>query len=124
MEPGYKRMAFRPTVPTGLDHAEASYSSVRGKIASSWTRSGSTLTLEVTVPPNAAGVVYLPGSAPDSVTVSDATNAKFAGKQGTRLVYNVDSGSYRFHGASIRQMIVSSACRPRRSMGRWSAWRC
>jgi alpha-L-rhamnosidase len=69
---------------------------VRGKIASSWTKSGSTLTLDVTVPPNATGVVYVPGSDPSSVTVSGATNAKYVGKQGTRLVYNVDSGSYRF----------------------------
>ena len=96
MEPGYKRIAFRPTVPTGLDHAEASYDSVRGKIASSWTRSGSALTLEVTVPPNATGMVYVPGSDPSSVTVGDAANAKFAGKQGNRLVYNVDSGRYHF----------------------------
>jgi alpha-L-rhamnosidase len=96
MEPGYKRVAFRPTVPTGLDHAEATYDSVRGKIGSSWTKSGSTLTLDVTVPPNAAGVVYVPGSDPSSVKVSDTANATFVGKQGNRLVYNVDSGSYRF----------------------------
>ena len=96
MEPGYRRIAFRPTVPTGLDHAEATYDSVRGRIASSWTKSGSTLTLEVTVPPNASGVVYVPGSDPSAVKVSDTANATFAGKQGNRLVYNVDSGSYRF----------------------------
>jgi hypothetical protein len=53
------------------------------------------LTLDVTVPPNATGVVYVPGPDPNSVKVSDATNAQFAGKQGARLVYNVDSGSYR-----------------------------
>jgi alpha-L-rhamnosidase len=96
LEPGYKRITFRPTIPTRLDHAEATYDSVRGTIASSWTRSGSTFTLNVTVPPNATGVVYIPGADPGSVKVSDTVNATFVGKQGNRLVYNVDSGSYRF----------------------------
>ena len=31
-----------------------------------------------------------------AVKVSDLANATFAGQQGNRLVYNVDSGSYRF----------------------------
>jgi alpha-L-rhamnosidase len=59
-------------------------------------KSGSTLTLNVTVPPNATGVVYVPGSDSSSVKVSDAPNATFIGRQGSRLVYNVDSGSYSF----------------------------
>jgi alpha-L-rhamnosidase len=94
MEPGYRRIAFRPTVPTGLDHAEASYDSVRGRIACSWRKSGSSLTLDVTAPPNAAGVVYLPASDPDLVIAPDT--AKYVGKQGARLVYEIDSGNYRF----------------------------
>jgi hypothetical protein len=100
-KPGYQRIAFRPTIHTGLDHAEASYESVRGKIASSWTKSGSTLTLDVTVPPNAGGLVYVPTSDPGAVTVSDALYAKFVRKDGTRLVYMVDSGSYRFTIKSV-----------------------
>ncbi len=93
LEPGYKQIAFSPTIPAGLDHAAATYDSVRGRIASSWRREGSTLTLEVIVPPNATGQVYVPAFAPDHVTV---THAKFVSKQGTRLVYRVESGSYRF----------------------------
>ncbi len=93
LEPGYKQIAFAPTVPAGLDHAEASYESVRGRIVSSWRREGSTLTLDVTVPPNAGGIVYVPAAAPDNITVANAT---FMGKQGARLVYRLESGSYRF----------------------------
>ncbi len=52
--------------------------------------------MDVTVPPNAAGVVYVPGSDPSSVTVGDAADAKYIGKRGNRLVYEVDSGSYHF----------------------------
>ena len=103
MEPGYKRIAYRPTVPTGLGHAEASYDSVRGKIAASWTKSGSALTLDVTVPPNATGLVYVPASDPAAVAVSDARYAMFVRKEGTRLVYMVDSGSYRFTVKSVTQ---------------------
>ena len=93
LEPGYKEIAFAPTIPAGLDHAEATYDSVRGKIACSWRREGSSLTLDVTVPPNATGVVYVPALAPENVTVA---YAKFVSKQGTRLVYRVESGTYRF----------------------------
>lgn len=96
LEPGYRRIAFNPTVPAGLEHAEASYDSVRGRIASSWRKSGSVPTLDVTVPANATGMVYLPATDPASVKLSDPGRAKFVARQGARLAYQVDSGSYRF----------------------------
>lgn len=96
LEPGYRKIAFVPSFPAGLDHAEASYDSVRGTIRSSWRRQGSTLTLEVTVPPTSTGVVYLPASGPAAVKVDSERHATFAGKQGSRLAYQVDSGTYRF----------------------------
>jgi alpha-L-rhamnosidase len=96
LEPGYRKIAFDPTLPDGLTHAEASYDSVRGTIRSSWTRSGSVLTMDVTVPANATGLVYVPASEPAAITVDDAANARFVAKQGSRLLYQIASGRYRF----------------------------
>jgi len=96
LEPGYRRIAIRPFFPAGLEHAEAAYDSVRGKIRSSWRRQGSTVTLEVTVPPTSTGVVYLPASDPATVKVENSRYVTFAGNDGNRLMYQVDSGTYRF----------------------------
>ena len=61
LEPGYRRIEFRPEVPgTGLDSVAVSYESVRGVVASRWRRSPDGLEFDVTVPPNAVGVVYVP----------------------------------------------------------------
>ncbi|MGE5289128.1 MAG: alpha-L-rhamnosidase C-terminal domain-containing protein [Micromonosporaceae bacterium] len=57
IEPGYAKIAFKPTIADGIEHVSASYDSVRGKAASSWTQTASGLVLDVTVPPNATGVV-------------------------------------------------------------------
>jgi alpha-L-rhamnosidase len=94
LAPGYRQVAFKPTVPAGLDRAEASYQSVRGTVASSWRQTASTLTLEVMVPPTATGLVYVPASDRDAVVAPGG--AAFVGKQGARLVYAIGSGKYRF----------------------------
>ena len=52
--------------------------------------------MDVTVPPNATGLVYVPASDPVSVTVDDARDARFVGKQGSRLLYQTESGTHRF----------------------------
>jgi alpha-L-rhamnosidase len=92
--PGYAQIAFKPQVPKGLDHAEATYDSVRGRVAASWRRApDGTLTLEVTVPPNARGTVYVP--ARDAAAVS-ASGADLVGVEGDRVVYRVGSGTYAF----------------------------
>jgi alpha-L-rhamnosidase len=78
LEPGYAAIEFKPQIPAKLDHAEASYQSVRGRVASSWRRDGDgTISLRVTVPPNATGVV------------------RFGG-----VVRRVGSGSYAFRASA------------------------
>jgi len=57
----------------------------------------------VTVPPNATGLVYVPASDAAAVSVSDVSHATFVRKEGTRVVYTVDSGSYRFTVKSVTQ---------------------
>ena len=94
LEPGYRRIAFRPSVPAGLDRAEATYDSVRGRISSGWRRSAGTLTIEVTIPPTSTGVVYVPGPSPAAIAAP--AGAKRIGQQRSTVAFEVGPGRHRF----------------------------
>jgi len=106
LEPGYRTIEFRPEIPaSGLDHVSASYESVRGTVSTAWRRTPTGLELDVTVPPNAAGRVYVPAPSAESVTevgsgqavpALDAPSVSLAGEEGDRIVYDVGSGRYQF----------------------------
>jgi alpha-L-rhamnosidase len=93
--PGYEKIELRPEVPAaGIDRVSISCESVRGTITSQWRKQANGLEMEITVPPNATGVVYVPASEKAKVT-SNATRG--AGKRdGGRVVYEVGSGRYQF----------------------------
>jgi alpha-L-rhamnosidase len=103
---GYGRIEFRPGIPSeGLDRVSASYESVRGTIATAWRRTAAGLEIDVTVPPTATGIVYIPAADPDAVTeagdgarvpASEAAGVRFTGGEGDRAVFEVGSGSYQF----------------------------
>ena len=106
LEPGYRRIEFRPEIPAaGLDSVAASYESVRGTVATSWRRTASGLDLEVTVPPGATGRVYVPASGPSRITetaggapvaAQRSPSVKLAGEADGRVIFEVGSGRYRF----------------------------
>ncbi|MBV8859035.1 MAG: family 78 glycoside hydrolase catalytic domain [Acidobacteria bacterium] len=109
LEPGFQRIEFKPEIPTaGLDDVSASYESVRGRVAVRWRRTTTGLELDVTVPPNATGRVYVPAPSPQAVTetgkgkavpAEKADSVKLFGVEGGRVVYEVGSGSYQFRVA-------------------------
>ncbi|RKS75471.1 alpha-L-rhamnosidase [Motilibacter peucedani] len=66
-EPGYRTIRVAPRPGGGLTAASARHLTPYGPASTSWTRTGETLTVDVVVPPNAAAVVELPGTA--AVTV-------------------------------------------------------
>lgn len=57
-QPGFRHIIIRPAFPKGLEWAEGDYHSVSGYIASKWSRKGSNITLEVTIPVNTTATVY------------------------------------------------------------------
>ncbi len=59
-QPGFKRTILRPGFPDGLDHFSCSHDSPYGTITSGWERSGSEVRYQVTVPPNASALLFLP----------------------------------------------------------------
>jgi alpha-L-rhamnosidase len=99
-EPGFRVVEFKPEIPSaGLDGVSASYESVRGRVASRWKRTAAGLELEVTVPPNATGRVYVPAPSPRAVTLDNPDSVKLLHAGGGRVVYEVGSGRYLFRVA-------------------------
>ena len=60
--PAYKHIKIAPQLDPNLTWAKTSYRSIRGEIASSWTRNDGLLTLEVTIPANTTATIHLPTS--------------------------------------------------------------
>jgi alpha-L-rhamnosidase len=114
LEPGYALIEFRPEVPSsGLDGAEATIDSVRGVVATAWRRTPGTFALEVIVPPNASGLVYVPALSPADVAEVGQTVVRPAERaeavelvrsdpEHGRIVYRVGSGRYEFRVAAAR----------------------
>jgi alpha-L-rhamnosidase len=95
LEPGYRTIEFRPEIPrAGIDHVAVTFNSVRGDVTSSWRKSASGVEIDVVVPPNAAGVVYVP--APATATVTSATSRALGKCDGDRVVYDVGPGRHQF----------------------------
>ena len=106
-KPGYEEIEFKPLIAEDakLNTASASYDSVRGTVKSAWRRTAGGIQMDVTVPPNATGRVYVPGTDPKKVgevgsgtplIAGNAPGVKLVGVQGDRVVYDVGSGSYAF----------------------------
>ncbi len=110
LEPGFRKIEFKPEIPTtGLERVSASYESIRGRVAIAWKRTATGMELEVTVPANATGRVYVPASNSQAVTeagkgravIADkADSVKFIGVEGNRIVYEIGSGRYQFRVAN------------------------
>ena len=104
--PGYARIAFDPAPAScAIDRVSASYESVRGTVGIEWRRTASGLDLEVTVPPNATGRVYVPAPSAEAVTeisgpapvpAGRAEGVTVAGRERDRVLLDVGSGRYRF----------------------------
>lgn len=103
--PGWSHFTIRPRPGGGVTWAKGHYDSIRGRIASEWTWSGtarrSGFELAVTVPANTTATVYIPAAGATQVTESGQPLAKARGVQFLRLeaghvVVAVESGNYRF----------------------------
>ena len=100
-EPAFKRVIIKPSTPGDLTWVRASYQSVYGKIDSGWRIQNGKLTLNVTIPPNTTGVIYVPVAAGGNVLESGRTTGQAQGVKLLRTeegaaVYEVASGHYSF----------------------------
>ena len=67
LEPGYRTVLVAPQPIAGLTWASTRHMSPYGDIAVRWERTGGSLVVDVTVPPNVEAVVRLPGVAEQRV---------------------------------------------------------
>ena len=96
---GFDKVLIKPSPPAQLEHAEASYDTVRGRIETKWTKGGGTyggIELEMTIPPNVAATVHIPTL---TGRVEEASNPgeALAGRhiRGS-LIIEVGSGTWKF----------------------------
>jgi alpha-L-rhamnosidase len=92
--PGYRQVLIAPRPGGTVTAATASLQTRYGQTRSEWTRSGSTLTLKVVVPPNATATVRVPASSVAAVTAP--AEAVPQGYSGGAAAYSLASGSYTF----------------------------
>jgi alpha-L-rhamnosidase len=98
---GFDKIIIRPQVVPDLTWAKATYRSVRGDITVNWKRESETLILDVTIPVNAAAIVYVPTTDAAGVTESgkkpdQANGIKPLRTEGKWAVFEVGAGKYSF----------------------------
>ncbi|WP_165813888.1 alpha-L-rhamnosidase [Terrimonas sp.] len=99
--PGFEKFTLHPYIFNELQHAEASYQSVKGTILSSWKKSKGRLEYNVTVPPNSVAIIFIPTRDVKSITeggrrIKDIKDYTFLRMEGDAAVYEIGSGVYRF----------------------------
>nr|WP_229750156.1 glycoside hydrolase family 78 protein [Paenibacillus nasutitermitis] len=101
---GYKHTVIRPRPGEGLHYARASFQSMYGEILSLWRIEDGKMTIQITLPPNTTGTVFLPNTCQEEVTEggdrlieADGIRQVTAQEKDVRL--ELDSGSYQFQYA-------------------------
>lgn len=99
-QPGYKEIEIKPAFPKGLTSVTCSLHTVMGEIVSNW-RVQNGVVEEITIPPNATAIVYVPATDAGHVKESGHPAAQAEGVHFLRVenryaVFAVGSGSYRF----------------------------
>ncbi len=106
----FSDIVIKPSIVGDLTWAKGSYHSVRGKISSSWERSGSEVNLEVTIPANAKATIYIPvleNALPDiyegdvqllskGKAKDPEPDVKLVRLNSRAAIFTVGSGTYRF----------------------------
>jgi alpha-L-rhamnosidase len=99
--PSYKHIAIAPVPGGPLTHANTSYQSIRGEVATAWTHGSGTFTLNVTIPANTTATVVLPEPSAGGITESghplaQAEGVKIKLAAPDRIVLEIGSGRYAF----------------------------
>jgi len=110
--PGFRNVIIKPAMPalSGVEGVgdvtwvKAHHDGPYGRIVSNWTREDGKVTLHVEVPPNSTATVHVPGRDPARVTEGgkppgQAEGVRFIRRDGGRLLFGVQSGSYDFVSA-------------------------
>lgn len=103
---GMKKFIIKPNLVGGLTYANTTSDSLYGTIVSKWSRSATTGTFDLEVPPNTTAKVFIPAADGSDVKEGGQPAAKaegvtYRGKDGSYAVFDVGSGIYRFISSSV-----------------------
>ncbi|WP_053372498.1 glycoside hydrolase family 78 protein [Paenibacillus sp. FJAT-27812] len=89
--PGYKQILIAPQPGEGLSWAEGSLQTLYGKVSSKWVKSeDGAITLDVTIPPNTAAEIRLPGASAGAKVTESGGSLK--GALGVTAVSETEAG--------------------------------
>lgn len=91
---GFKKIEMAPIFPDGLNHVDASYKSVYGKIESEWTREGDRLTWRIVIPGNTSAIVRVPNRF--NLSAGSQEGVRKVERDRSDLIMEIGSGSYLF----------------------------
>ncbi len=91
----YKEIVIKPEMVGDLTWAKASYQSSYGEILSEWEKSGSSVKMNVVIPPNTTALIYIPFSS-GSVIKESGKDIQVMGEDNVRKIVKVGSGEYSF----------------------------
>ena len=108
--PGFERIIIKPHVVGDLKYVSASVNTIRGTVSSSWRREGNSLVLEVSLPVNSKGKVYVPDLGlknpivkegdkivwKDGAYIQGVPGITSGKREAGYIVFEVGSGTYLF----------------------------
>ena len=93
-QPGFQHIVIRPMPVADLDYVTAKTESMYGTIRSAWKKKADgSFILNVTIPANTTGTVFVPASSESDVK---SEGAKFLRMDEGSAVYAVEAGAYQF----------------------------
>jgi alpha-L-rhamnosidase len=97
---GGSRFVIHPRAGSGLSSVTAVRATIRGRVATSWTRDGSGFTLELTIPANTSAMVIVPAKDASGLTESGqpieaaAPHVRVVSIENGEAVLDVRAGTY------------------------------
>jgi alpha-L-rhamnosidase len=99
IEPGYKKIEFKPYIPEELERISVTYESMMGTIQSEWVQDNENVNINITVPGNSRGRVYIPALNRENVNIESDNgegSITFIEETDGRVIYEMGTGSYQF----------------------------
>ncbi len=108
-EAGFKKILIKPQPNKIIQYVNSHYTSLYGRIESSWKIRDNDLVLDVTIPANTTAELHLPAFSIDEVKenmlpVEQSGGVHFIEMQGEIAIFELESGSYHFLSEGIAEL--------------------
>jgi alpha-L-rhamnosidase len=91
--PGFQKIVIKPRPTEKIPSANGKYDSAYGPIESQWTKKGDDFSLDVSIPVNTSGEIWVPSHKGQKI---EADGAQFLRTSEDYAVYKIGSGTYHF----------------------------